>query len=287
MSWIKVNLDEISAYVHAEFSEAALNKDLSEEYCIWCVLRTLGKFWSKGKGKVELKTAISTAANILGTSERTIEKHIPSGVGIFWRLHGQHMYLIGIMKASVQLDLDAVNADRFIVPFANFAGNKTDRKKLLLFTVAGRDVGSPVSAISLAERCGMSVRTVRRLLADSKFGEKIVNYRLLWQIEDKQEAIEAIAQDPALSIRRMKGQDKPWLMRRMPNSWWSKLDRKPLYKERRRFLLSLGESGVFKSRIYQRSVDEMGAFEEVGYASLGSDVAARESGPAVKVWRNK
>lgn len=283
MSLIDLNLKNTSVFIHSEIAEQSLKKKLGEEYCCWCILRTLVRKFGKGNGRISVETAVQAISEILEMSERSVRRRIKNGERTFWRVGEKSLYLIGIMKVVVQLDLDCVVADKFVVPLSLFSGGVGERRTLLLSTVASRDTGSPVSVQNLAERCGISPRSVKRLLSPSMFCEREVNYEDLGEVSNPVMVREKIRNDRSLSLHKMRA-GKLRLMRRLPNSWLTKLDRKPLYEERRRFFKVLGESGATRSRIYRRKIDEVGGVVEMGWAELGSSLSSRINGPKVRVW---
>lgn len=281
----RLDLNKVTALVHSEIAEASLRHGLADEYCCWCVLRTLGKRLGGAEGRIDLDDAVHNASLILGLSKRSIQRKLADGERFFWRVRGHDVYLMSIMKVVQQLELDRVAADRFVVPLSHFSGTNGDRKGLLLSLVASRDPGSPVSVAGLAERCGMSERSVQRLLASQPFSERETNYEIVGETRDLAEAKRMVSDDPAKFIKRVRGTDAIMILRRMPNSYRGKHDRKPLMRERKRFLDALGDSGVVRSRMYRRKMDDAGSVAEMGWAELGSDIGTRMNGPKVKVWR--
>jgi hypothetical protein len=205
-----LDLRSDSALIIPELAEAALRSRRGDQYVAWTVLRTACNVMGDGGGCVPFVEAENLLSRILFLSSHTIQRTIKEGSSTFWRLGESGFHLQTPRAVADKLEVNGVSKFAFSVPLYLFEGGFRVARAILLLCVAGRD-RRPVSVINLAERCGVSERTVQN------YNEIGKSFHLLRKGQNWEQLSEADPQDPSIRIVTDSKGEKV-LLRRLPDT---------------------------------------------------------------------
>jgi len=193
-------LSECQIVFYPELAAAALLKKEHDLYSCWTVLRSLDQIKEanssginhRGNGMFNLKAMLEILTYVLGITEKYAYQIIQDGAGKYWNKpggkNGQKICsLIGVKNVVKYLNPTMPRIEPFSIPlkyvwndpYTEIHPNSTNIKYLLVGLIAARFKDRrPVTAASIAEWTGLSIRTVKTALATCDHLHKYENWKL-------------------------------------------------------------------------------------------------------------
>lgn len=237
--------------------EMAIKQKVSEQFVAWVILRRIDQMLMNGTGRVVRSKSVHLLSQMMGTSERTIQRVIMDGMRMFWRDGGNgFLYLTGIRPLCLLMGVKTIFSKWFIIPMGMFSRKMSEMRAILTCCVAAKDE-RPVSVENLVRRLGLSERTIHNHLKIGTGGpfQSTKNVLSLCEFDD-----EVCARDKLFSLANegipveIVERDDGSLMvcRRLPNTWRSELQREGVKRVRKRLKEFIGDDPTQKKfpRLY-------------------------------------
>ncbi len=162
----RLKIDDTDVRLVPELCAAAIREELSSEFYCWLIMRHVDIVENRGTGRIGLRAAIHYLHQMLGLTERRVRQIIDSGYGTFWRRgRGGWIYLVGVVPMCRLLSSGDLWSCYVMMPYPLFSVGSGYSKSILFAAVACTSPG-PTAIARIADRCGVSERTVQRKLKD-------------------------------------------------------------------------------------------------------------------------
>lgn len=274
---LTVNLNKVILEIQPELAEGVMKADLAREYFCWLIIRVLDQEIGENGGKINPKKIRKYLCEITERSPSMISRYLKNGTNIFWRFNKQKdaLYLNSFTKVCMELKINNIYSYNVLYNLSLISENFDKCKDILVSSIASK-TGKPVSNINIAERCGISDRTVRKYLKNTEdpkinISTRIQNFELLGKYNLCRDAIDNIypyCKENKINPNRIRIREKDnqfWMLKQLPNSVINKTGRSPIKTKKKTLRIKAGYPKIEKNkRMYFYKDTECEGLEYVG-----------------------